>query len=196
MIRGSCKENAQTGTDHSLDEVVLRALRITVAGAVLGSSLIVRASIAGRAHLREVERAVDTAAEGRHVHVVRDLAVQERVRLVRVLVLEEIATGRGRGRAVVREEVERDGVALDGDAHARVVADALDSTVGRAGGGVRAVSRVGDGARVVAADVVSPAVGRVEDDGGVHGLAAMRTRALLGRKVGVDLRRVGADLLG
>ena len=95
------------------------ALGITVTSTVLGTSPVGREA-GGSAvcvHLDEVERAVETAWELRHVDVEGELLVLELEQLVRaIVVIEEVNTGTDvRGVRAVSHEFQRELVAARGD---------------------------------------------------------------------------------
>ena len=95
------------------------ALGITVTSTVLGTSPVGREA-GGSAvcvHLDEVERAVETAWELRHVDVEGELLVRKVEHLILgVARVHEVHTGTDvRGVRAVRHELQREGVATCGD---------------------------------------------------------------------------------
>ena len=122
-----------------------------------------------------------------------------------VLEVEQLVLGVGRvhevdTRADVRasHELERERIARRGDTVGARVVRTVERAVGGAGRAVGAEGRVPlvTGVAVgVAGGGVEPAPVGVEDDLGVLGDTSTAGSALLRRQVGVDLSRVGADLL-
>ena len=138
----------------AVDELdVARALRVAVASAVLGTSLVRREArqAAVLVHLRQVERAVETARQVRHVHVERELLILKMKHLVLRLAArrhEVHARADVLAIRVVGDEFQGDGVAARADPVRAAVVCAIDSAVRRTGlcigaeGGVPGVSIV------------------------------------------------------
>ena len=121
----------------SVDELdVLRALRVTVTGTELGSSLVGRETSLATVgvHLRKVESTVETAGQVRHVDGERELLVLEVEQLVlRVGRVHELDT---RTNVLLRglgDELERERVAGSRDTVGALVVSAVERAVGRAG---------------------------------------------------------------
>ena len=126
----------------AVDELeITRALRVAVASAVLGASLVawVLCHPTVRVHLGEVQSAVETAGEGRKVDVESELLVEEVEGLVGRLVLQEVET-----RANVGTGLEGEGERVAGGGNtvsAGVVSD-VERAVRRAGRAIRAVGGI------------------------------------------------------
>ena len=104
----------------AVDELdVVWALSVAVASSVLRTSLVRREAAGATVlvHLDEVERAVETTWERRHVDVEGELLVLELEQLVRAIVLiEEVNTGTDvRGVRAVSHEFQRELVAARRD---------------------------------------------------------------------------------
>lgn len=170
---------------------------VAVAGTVLGASLVVgelRHATVG-VHLTEVESAVETARELRHVNVEGELLVQELEHLVLGLAAHEVDT---RADVGARDELQSERVAGGRDAVSTLVVGTVEGAVLRASdtvGTERGVPFITGVAVRVSADGVEPAPVGVEDNSRVLGDAASAGRALLGRELGVGLGCLGAGLL-
>lgn len=182
----------------AVDELdVARALRVAVAGTVLGTSLVGREArqAAVLVHLRQVERAVEAARQVRHVDVEGELLVQQLEHLVVRVVRHQVHT---RADVRARHELERERVAGGRDAVRARVVRAVERAVLRARRPVGAQCRVprvaGVAVGVTGGAVQPPPVG-VEHDLGAQRLAAAGLGALLRGHHGVVLGRVRADLL-
>jgi hypothetical protein len=144
---------------------VVRALRVAVAGAVLGASSVGR--VLGLAavgvHLHKVQRAVQPARQLGHVDVDGELLVLQLEELVVLLVLHQEGARADVGRVLTGgDEGERERVAIRVDAVRRrvLLVRALDHAVGRAGRRIGAEGRVPQVARVAIvgrAGLVQPA---------------------------------------
>lgn len=186
-------------THNTVDELhVARALSVAVASSVLGTSLVVREF--GHAtvlvHSGQVERAVETAGEIRHVDVEGELLVEELQHLVVCVIGHEVDA---RADVGTRHELKREGAAGGRDTVGARVVGTVERAVLRAGRAVGAEGSVPFVARVavgVPANVVQPTPVGVEDDLGGQVLAATALSALLRRQSGVVLGRVGTSLLG
>lgn len=174
----------------------MRALRVAVASAVLGASLVGR--VLGLAtvlvHLDEVQRAVKTAGKVRHVNVECELLVLELEQLVLVVACREVDA---RANVGTGDELECKRVAGGGDTVGSAVVRTVKSAVrsaGRVVGAQAGVPGVAGVAVGVASGGVEPAPVGIEDDRGLD-VRATAGRALLRRELGVHLGGVGANLL-
>ena len=129
--------NGFMDTHGSVNELdVLRALRVTVTSSVLGTSLVPREArhTTIGVHLREVERAVETAGKLGHVDREGELLVLEVERLVLgVGRVHEVDT---RANVLLRglgDELERERVTGSRDTVGALVVSAVERAVGRAG---------------------------------------------------------------
>ena len=108
------------------------ALSVTVSSPVLSTRLITRESGQStvRVHRNEVESAIETARELRHVEVEGEFLVQEVEHLVFRLVLEQVDTGSDIFSVLVaRDELELEFTATRGDTIGSLVVDTLDCAV-------------------------------------------------------------------
>lgn len=138
-------------TYHAVDELeILRALRVAVASTILSTSLV--GGEASHAtilvHLREVKRAIETARKSRHVHIKRELCVQELEHVVARVGVHEVETRTNVLVSAVGDEVEFEGRAGRGDTVGTLVVSTVQSAVGSAGGRVGAEGSVPGVARV------------------------------------------------
>ena len=182
----------------AVDELdVVRALGVAVAGTVLGAGDV--AGEAGLAtvsvHLNEVEGAIETTGQVRHVDVEGELLVLQLEHLVGGLVRHQVDT---RADIAARDKLERERVTAGCDTVGARVVCAVEGTVLRTSGGVGADARVPRIAGVavgVAASGVQPTPVGVENDGSAQGLASAGRRALLRGQLRVVLGGLSSSLL-
>lgn len=185
-------------TYNTVDELdVTGALRVAVARTELGTSLVggEPGHTAILVHSAEVERAVETAGEVRHVNIEGELLVEQLEHRVPRLAVHEV---HARADVGAGDELERERSARGGDTVGALVVRTIEGAVCRASlavGAERRVPLVAGVAVGVARGAVQPAPVGVEHDSGVLGGAAAAGRALLGSEAGVVLGRVRADLL-
>ena len=180
---------------------VLRALRVTVASSVLGTSLVrgEPRHTTVLVHLREVDGAVETARKVRHVDVEGEFLVLEVPGSVLRLAVHQVDTRADVGRAAgVGDEVKLERRSASRDTVCALVVSTVESAVSSAShviGAERRVPGVAGVAVGVAANIVDPAPVRVEDDLTLDSRAAggRALRPLEGR---VRLGRLCAGLLG
>jgi len=208
----------------AVDELqITGALSIAVTGTVLGTGLV--ALVLGHTtvlvHGDEVQGAVETAAELRHIDIEGELVAQQREHLVLVLAIQEVETRSDVGgceRCFSKEELtgftslygllltvvslgdelQGQGVAACRCTVGTLVFGPVDGAVfgTRVGiGADGAVPLVAGIAIGVATDVVEPAPVGIDGDLTLDGLAAAGSRAFLPGHLGMSLSRLAADCL-
>lgn len=171
----------------AIDELdVMRALRVTVTGSVLGTSLV--GGELGHAtigvHLTEVHSTVQTARQLRHIHVKGELLVEKVEHAVLAVRRHQVSTRTNvPAVAVAGDEVELQGTgARSGDAVGATVVCTIEGAVCGAGSSIRAESCVPGVTRVavcVAAGGVRPTPVGIKCDLGLLSCAAAGGRARL-----------------
>lgn len=127
-------------THLAVDELqVPRALRITVASSVLGTSLV--AIVLGHTtigiHGNEVQSSVESTGKTRGVHIESELLVEQLEHLVRAVILHQ---EHARTDVGTSDEFQGQGVTIGSRAVSAFVVGAIDGTVGSASLIIRAES--------------------------------------------------------
>ena len=133
------------GTYNTVDELeITRALRVTVSGTVLRTSLVagVGGKTAIRRHLREVQSTIETAGQVGHIDVEGELLVKWLEDLVFGVAGHKVKTRSDIGLCAGGDEVELEGGTGGGHTVSTAVLSTIECAVGGAGSGVRTQGRV------------------------------------------------------